>query len=368
MPLFMDFHKFDSVTVEAVKTAHMADIGVQDQYGVKYHQFWVNEEEGKVFCLVEGPDAATCEKVHMMAHGNIACALTEVDPGLYVKLMGHDHAIDHGHVKHKDGAVDLGYRSILVASVYSYATVNSSKETSQLLIPHWARKIINEQIVAHGGREVKWEIDDSLIGVFDDTSSSIECALQIQEALSENKMNEAPGIIFKMGISAAQPLTKEGDFFTSAMRLAHQLSIAAQDNQILISSLVRKLCKDEKLLMKKDIIMSLNDSEEEFVSKLLNISEANLSDLDFDITSLCSEICISRPQLYRKTKALTGRSPNDFMQDLRMNKALTLLKQKKANVTEIAFETGFNSPSYFTKCFIQKFGCKPSVFAKETRA
>ena len=121
MPFYMDFHKFDSVTVEAVKAAHTADLTIQDQYGVKYHQFWVNEEEGTVFCLVEEPDKETCEKVHQTAHGNLACALTEVAPGFYEQLMGKNHQIDHGLVHHDDGTIDSGYRSILVASVYANA-------------------------------------------------------------------------------------------------------------------------------------------------------------------------------------------------------------------------------------------------------
>ncbi len=248
MPLFMDFHKFESVTIEAVKTAHIADIGVQDQYGVKYHQFWVNEEEGSVFCLVEGPDKETCEKVHQIAHGNVACALTEVSPGLYVKLMGKDYEVDDdGHVSHADGTVDLGYRTILVASVYGITSAKNSKDLSLLVTPHWAKKLITEKIAVFNGREIKWDTDDSLIAIFNDSTETVRCALQIQKKLIESKIKDPP-IVFKIGISAAQPVTKEGDFFTEAIRLAHRLSITANTNQVLISSLVKKLCRDEQLL------------------------------------------------------------------------------------------------------------------------
>ncbi len=363
MPLYMDFHKFENVTIEAVKTAHIADIGVQDQYGVKYHQFWVNEEEGTVFCLVEGPDKETCEKVHQMAHGNVACALTEVEPGIYERLMGKDITVDHGHVLHKDGTVDLGYRNILVASVYGITSAKNSKDLSLLLTPHWARKLIAEKMEAFNGREIKWDIDDSLIGIFKDSTETVQCALQIQKALVESEIKN-PAIVFKIGISAAQPVTKEGDFFTEAIRLAHRLSVTANNNQVIISSLVKKLCKDDQLVNNSSSARSLSETEEVFLSKLLHISETKLSDQDFDLNNLSSEICVSRPQLYRKIIAITGRSPNDFMRDLRMHKALELLKQKKANITEIAFETGFNSPSYFTKCFTEKFGCNPSMLSK----
>ena len=363
MPLYMDFHKFENVTIEAVKTAHIADIGVQDKYGVKYHQFWVNEEEGSVFCLVEGPDKKTCEKVHQIAHGNVACALTEVNQGLYAKLMGKDYKVDHGHVSHADGTIDLGYRNILVASVYGITSAKNAKDLSLLVTPYWARKLITKKMEAFNGREIKWDTDDSLIAVFNDSAEAVRCALQIQKELIESETKN-PAIVFKIGISAAQPVTKEGDFFTEAIRLARRLSITASNNEVLISSLVKKLCKDEQLINNSSSARSLSCTEEEFLSKLLGISETKLSDQDFELNDLCTEVGISRPQLYRKVNAITGHSPNDFMKNLRLNKALELLKQKKANITEIAFETGFNSPSYFTKCFTEKFGCTPSRFAK----
>lgn len=367
MPLFMDFHKIENVTIDAVKTAHSADEAIQDKYGVKYHQFWVNQEAGTVFCLVEGPDAATCELVHQMAHGNLPCALTEVETGFYEKLMGKNHRLDNGYVQHADGSVDLGYRNILFASVYGITNTKGPQDLSLLLTPLWARKIIAEKINTSRGREIKWETDDSLIGVFDDATDAVRCAIQINQAIAQHKKAE-PQIVFKIGISAAQPVTQDGNFFTEAIRLAQRLSIMAADNQVFISSLAKKLCKDAKLLEENYFIGSLSITEEEFMSKLLNVSEAKLSDQEFGPEDLSIEICVSRPQLYRKIKALTGRSPNDFIHSLRMTRALALLKQKKASIAEIAFDTGFNSPSYFTKCFTEKFGCTPSLFLKTNMA
>jgi AraC-like DNA-binding protein len=182
--------------------------------------------------------------------------------------------------------------------------------------------------------------------------------------LNVRMKQEANGIIYKIGINASQPVTKTGDFFSEAIKLTHGLSTTVQDNQILTSSLVKRLCRDKTLFANQNQIRSLSQSDEEFINQLLGITEANLSELQFDLDNLSNAICISRPQLYRKVKALTGRSPNDFLQHFRMYKALSLLKQRKLNVAEIAFETGFNSPSYFTKCFTEKFGCKPSLFTK----
>lgn len=365
MPLYIDFHKIATVTIEDVKTAHMADVAIQDQYGVKYHQFWVNEAEGTIFCLVEGPDAETCERVHKMAHGNLACALTEVETGFYRKLMGKEHQVDdhHGLVQRTDGTADTGYRTVLVASVYGITNATSSKDLSLLQTPLWARDLITKTFAVFKGREIEWDTDDSLFCVFDDTTPAVQCGLQIQHDLIESRPGQ-PEIIFKIGISVSQPVTKEGDFFKEAIKLAHRLCNSAQNNGVLISSLARNLCKNEQLLSDTTLIKSLNCKEEGFLLNLIHVAEAKLSDQQFDLNRLSNEICVSRSQLYRKVMSLTGKSPHDFIHDLRMNKALLLLKQNKAGIAEIAYELGFNSPSYFTKCFTQKFGCPPSVLVK----
>ncbi|MEP7317674.1 MAG: helix-turn-helix domain-containing protein [Panacibacter sp.] len=209
--------------------------------------------------------------------------------------------------------------------------------------PHWARKLIKENIATFKGRELKWETDDSLIGVFDDATKAVACALQMQRQLLHDEEKQ-PEIIFNIGISAAQPVTAEGDFFNEAIKLAHRLSTTVQANQILISSLVKKLCRNGHFLADNSLLKSLNTKEEEFISNLICIAQAKLSDQQFDLNKPSSEICVSRPQLYRKVMSLTGRSPHDFMRDLRMNKALALLKQQKANIAEIAYETGSTAP------------------------
>ncbi len=73
MPLFMDTHTIGGgLTVTDVAEAHRADIATQSKYGVSYLRYWVNEEEGKIFCLVEAEDAESAIAVHKEAHGLVA--------------------------------------------------------------------------------------------------------------------------------------------------------------------------------------------------------------------------------------------------------------------------------------------------------
>ena len=82
MGLFMDVHHMDGgVTAEDVAGAHQKDVETQEKYGVDYKHYWVDEEKGKVFCLVDAPDRETATRVHREAHGLEAHTLYEVEQG-----------------------------------------------------------------------------------------------------------------------------------------------------------------------------------------------------------------------------------------------------------------------------------------------
>ena len=105
----------------------------------------------------------------------------------------------------------------------------------------------------------------------------------------------------------------------------------------------------------------LGTQDQNFVSRLRSIIKANLSDSDFSVERLGEEIGLSRVQLYRKVKAMTGRTPVELLRKARLVKARRLLEQTDRAVAEIAYEVGFTSPSYFNKCFKDEFGMSPGT-------
>jgi len=79
MPMFMDVHNIEGGVSESdVANAHQADVDLQSKYGVEYKRYWVDEKAGKIFCLVEAPDAETANTVHREAHGLLADEIYEV--------------------------------------------------------------------------------------------------------------------------------------------------------------------------------------------------------------------------------------------------------------------------------------------------
>ena len=82
MPLYLDVHTIDGgVTADDVAKAHMADLQTEGSYDVRYLRYWVNEEQGKVFCLVEAPSAEAAATVHREAHGLLADEIFQVQEG-----------------------------------------------------------------------------------------------------------------------------------------------------------------------------------------------------------------------------------------------------------------------------------------------
>jgi signal transduction histidine kinase/DNA-binding response OmpR family regulator len=106
--------------------------------------------------------------------------------------------------------------------------------------------------------------------------------------------------------------------------------------------------------------MSLDDK---FLMKAKEIVEANMEDVLFSVEKMAEEMSLSRTQLLRKLKALTGLAPNDFIRDLRLQKAAEMIRQKADTITQIGYAVGFNDQSYFSKSFKKEFGETPTEYA-----
>lgn len=108
--------------------------------------------------------------------------------------------------------------------------------------------------------------------------------------------------------------------------------------------------------------MPVTSADERFLVRARGVVEEHLDDADLDVTTLCREIGISRAQLHRKLKSLTGQSTSEFVRTHRLQRASELLKGKYGNVTEVALAVGFQSQSYFARCFRQQYGMSPSEY------
>ena len=107
--------------------------------------------------------------------------------------------------------------------------------------------------------------------------------------------------------------------------------------------------------------------EERFMKKVMEIIHKNIENPTYSIDQFSEEIGMSRVQVYRKIKSVTGMSPSKLILDIRLKQAVDLLKHTDLTVTEISYRCGFNEISYFGKCFKTEYGMPPSEFIKKYR-
>lgn len=106
--------------------------------------------------------------------------------------------------------------------------------------------------------------------------------------------------------------------------------------------------------------ISTTSLDKEFIEKVLNYINANIGDPDLNVELLASQLNLSRSQLYRKIKALTNQTANEFLRNIRLQKAKQIIEKGNTNISEVCYKMGFSSPSYFTKCFKNYFGLLPT--------
>jgi AraC-like DNA-binding protein len=109
-------------------------------------------------------------------------------------------------------------------------------------------------------------------------------------------------------------------------------------------------------------VSSTGALEHPFLKKACEIVSYNMSDGSFCVEKMADAINISRTQLHRKLKALTGMAPGEFIKDIRLKRAAELILAKTDNISQISYSLGFNDQSYFTKCFKKQFGVAPSEY------
>lgn len=139
-----------------------------------------------------------------------------------------------------------------------------------------------------------------------------------------------------------------------------QMLLSRIKNLIANRSRLRQFFGDNQTVEKA----SVSDMDKDFVARFKSLVEEKMQDAELNVEDLGREMGMSRVQLYRKLKSLTNYSPNELLRRMRLKKAASLLASADKTVAEVAYEVGFSSPSYFTKCYKEEFGESPTDFLK----
>jgi signal transduction histidine kinase/DNA-binding response OmpR family regulator len=113
--------------------------------------------------------------------------------------------------------------------------------------------------------------------------------------------------------------------------------------------------------------LNITSLDEQFLQKIVEVVEKNVSNTEFNVEDLCRELGVSRSRFFKRVHMLTGKSPMEFIRNIRMQHAAQLLEKSQLSVSEIAYQVGFNNPRYFAKYFKEIYQVLPSEYARSKR-
>jgi AraC-like DNA-binding protein len=345
MPLFIDLHIDSNLTLDIIKQAHLADKALQAKHGVRYLQIMLNQPQGYLFCLMEGPDKESCARVHQEAHGHIACNILEITQGDFSALLSNKQMDSMDFTLNSDGSLDTGIRTLL------YISLLGSPENCRA-----AKEIINKLLKQSDGRSGE-SFENQLMVLFDSATAAVDTALSIRNSIQENDI----AVELRMAANLGPPLQEKGDFFENVRESVEHYAFLSEHNQITISSKVMQLYTGDR---QKDLktLKVVQAADEKFLNELMESLEKVWNKTDLTIDEFAREIGVSKSQLARKLKPLVALTPNDFIKEYKLRKAISLIDDGQLNMAEISMEVGFSNPSYFTKCFRRRFGKAPSEY------
>ncbi len=294
--------------------------------------------------------------------------------------------------------------SIMFTDIVGYTKLMQESESAAVEIRTRHRGVIEQLHQKYQGKLIQYYGDGSL-SIFDSAIESVKCAVDIQIELSKE-----PFIPLRIGLHLGDVLITESDIIGNSVNITSRIESMAQPGTVLISNQIREQISNHNIALdflgtfhfknddkKRDIYAVVEkglllpdknkitgklenetigpttdlpsvseNADEDFGEEVRKIILQHLDDPDFSVPVLCKKIGCSRPQLYRKLQALYSLSPSDYIREVRLQEAAKLLDQKTGNVSEIAYKTGFNNLSYFSKVFQERFGQQPSAYGKDT--
>jgi class 3 adenylate cyclase len=218
------------------RLAHLEDLEVQDQFGVRFITYWFDDERQTAFCLATAPNKEAVEAVHHASHGFVAYQIIEVDRRAVERFMG-------GIVEHPPGEpyVDTAFRTILFTDIWhSTSLTQRLGDAGAMEVLRTHDETVREALERHGGSEVK-HTGDGLMAAYHSVVDGIGCAIRIQLRLTEVAERQGMPLRVRIGLSAGEPVTERDDLFGAAVQLAARLCDSAEPGSILVSSAVRDL-------------------------------------------------------------------------------------------------------------------------------
>ena len=361
MPLYMDVHIVPGVKAKDVAEAHRKDLLHQHEYGCNCMTYWIDEERETIFCLIDAANKDAVKEMHSKAHGLVPNKIIEVSSSIVASFLGRIYDPEDAATG-ADGLkvfADPSFRTLIVTRIADPVLLQHKlgPEKANELISRY-NEIVRKNIQLHSGSEVENGGEGFIIS-FVSASKAISCALSIQKDLPAF---DATILDSKLAINGGEPIEKSNKLFGDAIQFANYLTTVTNNSQVALASSIKELVSKDLLQNRSKSFLSLSPQDELILQQLYQKLEENWQDPEFDIPEYCQGMAMSQSQLYRKTTSITGLSCNVLLKDFRLEKAKELMKKQRYTISQITFDSGFTSPSYFTKCFKKKYGLLPMEY------
>jgi AraC-like DNA-binding protein len=361
MPIYMDVHIVPGVKAKDVAEAHRKDLLHQGEFGCNCMTYWIDEKRDSIFCLIEAVDKDAVKEMHSKAHGLVPHKIVEVSSSIVESFLGRIYDPEEATTT-ADGLkvfADPSFRILLVTKISDPVLLQYrlGEEVVNSLMSRY-HTVSRKNIAALEGSEVEHG-GDGLIVSFTSAAKALSCAMAIQNELPAEDLKT---LDLRIAVNGGEPIEKSNKLFGDAIQLAQELCSIALNGQVAISSRIKELAPVDLLQQYKKLIKTISPQEEEFLQSLFSKLEEKGQDPHYGIDEYSKAVAMSQSQLYRKITALTGLSGNVLLKNYRLEKAKELMKKQRLSISQVTFESGFSSPSYFTKCFKQKYGLLPNAY------
>ena len=369
MPLYMDRHNVPGLTSRDAAAAHLKDLEIQKDYGCMCITYWVDEERGNVFCLIESPNKQVVSEMHNRAHGLIPHDIIEVDSNIVKSFLGRIQDPDPSNIDSAPDPLiinDPAFRSLLDVDLRDRVLFDCmyGKPISSKIIMNF-NSLVQQSVQHYAGRIV--ESHEAFLASFASVTNAVDCAIHLRNSIQfQNTCLNLPNVEIKIGISTGFPVSGNTALFGDAVKKAKRLSFISEANRICITSDIKDQYKGiaAQVFKSSRTIRAINADEELFLGQLMDAFQHSIVEPETNMEKFSQQLGVSTSKLYRNTILITGLSPIDLLKEIKLGAAIRLMQKQNKNISETSYELGFTNPSYFTKCFKKRFNVLPADFLK----
>ena len=357
----MDLHILPGAKAEDVAKAHVKDLDCQDEFGCKAITYWFDENHGRAFCLIDAPDKESVHELHKKAHGLVPNQVVQVDPALVESFLGRLTDPEETSAHPQNGLKifeDSAHRYLLQVNVPDFILLQKDHPPGSLrVLENFMYNCLDELAKVHSGTSIDLGRKQVFYS-FKELQEVLACAVRMRNACLER----SELLSLQLTVNTGEPLDSRGGFFETPLEAATAIGFYGAPGKVVVSSGIREpdLSRLNGIIQEgREHFLHISAEKEIFITDLVRVLKGCYMNPELDVGLLASKLAFSNSKLYRLCRNFTGLSPNRFIREYRLLKAKELLQKSFDSISEIGFNCGFNTPSYFTRCFQQSFGVNP---------